>query len=177
VRTDLTPTLVHWSWPIYLSHKPLQVLQGSDSNPAPSANHASLFAAQPPCRCFKEATRIFPPVAGIVKDLQEPTDIDGVVVDAGTMVVASIYGIHHNPAVWPDPEKFDPYRHDPDSDVKQDPYARCSPPTWGAYTNTPPPPPPSNRSPLAMSSRSLVQKGSPLHRGFCRGRIPPCLDQ
>ena len=36
--------------------------------------------------CFKEATRIYPPVAGIVKDLQEPTVVDGVTVEAGTKV-------------------------------------------------------------------------------------------
>ena len=59
-------------------------------------------------------TRMFPPVGGIVRDLPVDTEINGVMVDAGTTVVASIYGVHHNPEVWPEPEKFDPERFDPD---------------------------------------------------------------
>ena len=72
--------------------------------------------------CFKESTRLYPPAGGIARDLTEPTEINGVVVDAGTTIIASIYGIHHNPLVWPDPEKFDPYRFGKDA-PKQDPYA------------------------------------------------------
>ena len=43
-------------------------------------------------------------------------------VDAGTTVILSIYGIHHNPEVWPEPEKFDPERFDPDG-PKRDPFS------------------------------------------------------
>jgi cytochrome P450 len=72
--------------------------------------------------CFKEGTRIFPPVGGIVRDLPEAKEINGIMVDAGTTVVVSIYGVHHNPEVWPEPEKFDPERFDPDG-PKRDPFS------------------------------------------------------
>lgn len=39
------------------------------------------------------------------------------------MVVCSIYGVHHNPLVYPEPEKFDPERFNPTNGKKFDPYA------------------------------------------------------
>lgn len=73
--------------------------------------------------CFQEATRLYPPVPGIARDLDEAIDIDGRVVPAGTTVIASIYGVHHNPDVYPDPEEFDPSRFDADKSTKRDPYS------------------------------------------------------
>ena len=29
---------------------------------------------------------------------------------SGILLLISIYGCHHNPDVWPDPETYDPYR-------------------------------------------------------------------
>eukprot|EP00040_Diaphanoeca_grandis_P004559 m.29303 g.29303 ORF g.29303 m.29303 type:complete len:506 (-) comp16074_c0_seq1:54-1571(-) len=71
--------------------------------------------------CYKEATRIFPPIPRVVKDLLEPIEINGTMIEPGTTMIVSIYSVHHNPTVWPDPEKFDPYRFDPS--VERDPYA------------------------------------------------------
>jgi len=72
--------------------------------------------------CYKEGTRIFPPIPRVVKDLEEPIDICGHRVDPGITIIVSIYSIHHNPTIWPDPEKFDPYRFSSDAPAR-DPYA------------------------------------------------------
>uniref|UniRef100_A0A8C9PFG3 Uncharacterized protein n=1 Tax=Spermophilus dauricus TaxID=99837 RepID=A0A8C9PFG3_SPEDA len=58
--------------------------------------------------CIKEALRIYPPVAGVSRDLSKSiTFPDGRSLSKGFMVTLSIYGLHHNPKVWPNPEVFD----------------------------------------------------------------------
>jgi cytochrome P450 len=120
--------------------------------------------------CFKEATRLYPPVCyiyihhcwgvpyrhsvsvpatiesprrpvivttltftcllgrskipSIAKVAEEGTVIDGHLIDAGTTVVVNIYGCHHNPTVWADPDRFNPERFNPESpDFNKDPFA------------------------------------------------------
>lgn len=57
-----------------------------------------------------EALRLFPPGHTVVRRAREPAQISGYDVAAGQVVAVSVYGIHHNPAVWPDPHRFDPDR-------------------------------------------------------------------
>ncbi|KXN74924.1 cytochrome P450, partial [Conidiobolus coronatus NRRL 28638] len=61
---------------------------------------------------IKEVMRINPSVAQIVRKLTEDYHIpsDDVVIPKGTTVNVSIYGIHHDPKIYPNPEKFDPER-------------------------------------------------------------------
>lgn len=56
-----------------------------------------------------------------MRDLQEDTEINGVMMEAGTSVLVSILGCHRNPAVWEDPEEFRPERFETESD--HDPFA------------------------------------------------------
>ncbi|KAK7814434.1 hypothetical protein U0070_008802 [Myodes glareolus] len=66
--------------------------------------------------CIKEALRLYPPVTGIVRELSKPVTFpDGRSLPKGISVILSIYALHHNPKVWPDPEVFDPSRFAPDS--------------------------------------------------------------
>uniref|UniRef100_A0A8C9PL29 Uncharacterized protein n=1 Tax=Spermophilus dauricus TaxID=99837 RepID=A0A8C9PL29_SPEDA len=66
--------------------------------------------------CIKEALRIYPPVPSVSRDLSKPlTFPDGRSLPKGFMVTLSIYGLHHNPKVWPNPEVFDPSRFAPGS--------------------------------------------------------------
>nr|XP_024652769.1 cytochrome P450 4A11-like isoform X2 [Macaca nemestrina] len=59
--------------------------------------------------CIKEALRLYPPVPGISRELSTPiTFPDGCSCPEGITVVLSIYGLHHNPKAWPNPEMFDP---------------------------------------------------------------------
>ncbi|KAH6937193.1 hypothetical protein HPB50_025839 [Hyalomma asiaticum] len=47
---------------------------------------------------------------GLQRAAGRDTDICGYHVPAGTMVVANLWGLHNNPAYWPEPSKYDPTR-------------------------------------------------------------------
>ncbi|KAM5247991.1 cytochrome P450 4A6-like isoform 2-T2 [Ctenodactylus gundi] len=66
--------------------------------------------------CIKEALRLYPPVPNVSRELTKPVTFpDGRSLPKGIVVSLSIYGLHHNPKVWPSPEVFDPSRFAPDS--------------------------------------------------------------
>ncbi|XP_055442943.1 cytochrome P450 4A24-like isoform X2 [Bubalus kerabau] len=66
--------------------------------------------------CIKEAMRLYPPVPVTGRELSKPiTFPDGRSLPAGILVSLSIYGLHHNPKVWPNPEVFEPTRFAPGS--------------------------------------------------------------
>ncbi|XP_055613262.1 cytochrome P450 4d1-like [Uranotaenia lowii] len=60
----------------------------------------------------KESLRLLPPVSFIGRKLVEDTELNGAIVPAGIDVTVSIYIVHRNPAVYPDPERFIPERFD-----------------------------------------------------------------
>ncbi|KAB0340761.1 hypothetical protein FD754_022850, partial [Muntiacus muntjak] len=61
--------------------------------------------------CIKESLRLAPPAVSISRKLTKPmTFPDGRSLPAGMTVVLSIWGLHHNPAIWEDPQVFDPLR-------------------------------------------------------------------
>ena len=57
-----------------------------------------------------ETMRLYPPGHTLVRHAHEATTLDGQDVPAGHLVAVSVWGVHHNPDVWPDPERFDPDR-------------------------------------------------------------------
>ncbi|XP_040820612.1 cytochrome P450 4F2-like [Ochotona curzoniae] len=74
--------------------------------------------------CLKESLRLYPPVTIISRCCaQDVTLHDGRVIPKGNSCVISIFGIHHNPAVWPDPEVYNPFRFDPENPQKRSPLA------------------------------------------------------
>ncbi|XP_073909955.1 cytochrome P450 4F1-like [Castor canadensis] len=74
--------------------------------------------------CIKESLRLHPPVFVIsrccTQDIALP---DGLVIPKGVICIISIFGTHHNPAVWPDPEVYDPFRFDPENIKDRSPLA------------------------------------------------------
>ncbi|KAB0365553.1 hypothetical protein FD754_009709 [Muntiacus muntjak] len=74
--------------------------------------------------CIKESLRLHPPVAVISRRCTQDIVLpDGRVIPKGNICVISIFGIHHNPSVWPDPEVFNPFRFDPEAPQKRSPLA------------------------------------------------------
>ncbi|XP_078063013.1 ultra-long-chain fatty acid omega-hydroxylase-like isoform X1 [Mustelus asterias] len=55
--------------------------------------------------CIKESLRLHPAVTTVARCCTEDIKLpDGRVIPKGNTCLISIYGTHHNPAVWPDPE-------------------------------------------------------------------------
>ncbi|XP_021518139.2 cytochrome P450 4F6 isoform X2 [Meriones unguiculatus] len=74
--------------------------------------------------CIKESLRLHPPVSIISRRCTHDVELpDGRVIPKGTVCVVSIFGAHHNPSVWPDPEVYDPFRFDPENSQKRSPLA------------------------------------------------------
>uniref|UniRef100_A0A914X5C8 Cytochrome P450 n=1 Tax=Plectus sambesii TaxID=2011161 RepID=A0A914X5C8_9BILA len=60
---------------------------------------------------FHEALRMYPPITFFVnRTCVRACEIDGVKFEPGVQVSVPIWTIHHDPEVWPEPEKFKPER-------------------------------------------------------------------
>nr|XP_023408049.1 cytochrome P450 4F1-like isoform X2 [Loxodonta africana] len=74
--------------------------------------------------CIKESLRLHPPVTVISRCCTQDVVLpDGRVIPKGNICVISIFGIHHNPSVWPEPEVYNPFRFDPENPQKRSPLA------------------------------------------------------
>ncbi|XP_071503040.1 cytochrome P450 3A9-like [Diadema antillarum] len=70
-----------------------------------------------------ETLRYFPPAALADRICSETFTYNGVTVERGTQVAIPIYTIHHDPELWPEPEKFDPDRFTKERREKRHPFA------------------------------------------------------
>ncbi|XP_058460188.1 probable cytochrome P450 6a14 [Malaya genurostris] len=63
-----------------------------------------------------ETLRMFPPVGNLIRIANEPYQLTSpnVTVEKGQMVMVSVHSIHHDPAIYEDPERFDPDRFAPE---------------------------------------------------------------
>ncbi|NXY92059.1 CP4F4 protein, partial [Alcedo cyanopectus] len=74
--------------------------------------------------CIKESLRLHPPVTVVSRRCTEDVALrDGQVVPKDVICLMSIYGTHHNPHVWPDPQVYDPLRFSPENSQGRSPLA------------------------------------------------------
>ena len=72
---------------------------------------------------IKESHRLFPPVPNFSRNLRSDETIAGYEIPAGTNVSLFPHVIHRDPRHWPEPEKFDPDRHRPETAATRHPFA------------------------------------------------------
>jgi len=63
---------------------------------------------------FSEAMRLFPPAPIITRTATNAFTLDRYQIPAGTVFFIPIYAVHHRAELWPEPERFDPTRFDPE---------------------------------------------------------------
>jgi len=73
--------------------------------------------------CIKESNRIYPTVPVVLRSLDKPHEIDGIIAPEGTLVASHIFALHRNPHIWESPEKFDPLRFTSEKMKGKSPYA------------------------------------------------------
>jgi cytochrome P450 len=59
---------------------------------------------------IQEALRLYPPFWMIDRMAVADDRVGDIAIPAGSMVIVSVYGAHHAPRYWPNPESFDPER-------------------------------------------------------------------
>lgn len=79
-------------------------------------SHAELPSLPTSLAVFKEALRMYPPVYLVLREARDDVVVGGYVLPRGTIVIVSIYGIHHNPDVYADPDRFRPDRFEPQAE-------------------------------------------------------------
>lgn len=62
---------------------------------------------------LQEELRLYPSVHTIVRRAADDAELLGQRIPRGRIVAVSAWGIHRNPDIWPEPERFDPERFDP----------------------------------------------------------------
>jgi cytochrome P450 len=75
---------------------------------------------------LEEGLRLYPPAWSISRRSVEADRIDGFDIPAGATVIMPAYVIHRDPALWPDPERFDPTRFAPERSEARDPFSYLS---------------------------------------------------
>ena len=90
-------------------------------------------AALPPVEAFRampytmqvvqESMRLYPPAWAMSRMALADDHIGPYRIPKGDTVVVSPYLLHHDPANWPDPERFDPERFAPGADAGRPAYA------------------------------------------------------
>jgi cytochrome P450 len=68
-------------------------------------------------RVLKEALRLYPPLILLGRRTLSPFILDGTRYPSRIPVFINVYGIHHLPDVWPDPDRFDPDRFLPEREA------------------------------------------------------------
>jgi len=71
---------------------------------------------------INEALRMYPPGFALQRDCTEACTIKGVHIPKGLPILFPVYAIHHDPEIWPEPEKFDPERFTEAEKAKRLPY-------------------------------------------------------
>ncbi|MEM9458176.1 MAG: cytochrome P450 [Myxococcota bacterium] len=61
--------------------------------------------------CVREALRLYPSAPLIPRRALVDEQLGGHRIAAGTQLMVSPWLIHRNPEIWPEPTRFDPYRH------------------------------------------------------------------
>lgn len=72
---------------------------------------------------LQEAMRLYPPVWILPRRAQAADEVGGYHVPAGAEVLISPYTLHRHPRYWPEPDRFDPQRFDPDVQTDRPRYA------------------------------------------------------
>lgn len=72
---------------------------------------------------IQETMRIYPPAWIIDRVSVDKDEVLGYSYPGDTFTIQYIYGVHHDPDLWPDPERFDPERFSPENVREQIPYS------------------------------------------------------
>jgi cytochrome P450 len=85
-------------------------------------NHSDVPKLGFTTQVIQEGLRLYPPFWMVDRMAVADDRVGDVVIPAGSMVIAYVYGAHHAPRYWQDPETFDPDRFLKGSEKQRTPF-------------------------------------------------------
>lgn len=116
---ETTANALAWAWYLLARHPDVyaRVQEEADAVLAGRAPTFDDLTRLPyALQVLKEAMRLYPPAYALARQAMQDAAIGGYCVARGAIVLLSPYLLHHNPALFPDPETFDPDRFTPDAE-------------------------------------------------------------
>jgi cytochrome P450 len=112
------------TWCFYLlSQHPEWYAAIRDESKVPATSFNDVMKLEATRQVIQETMRIYPPAWIIDRLSNDEDEIMGFKYPKDTFTIEYIYGVHHDPDLWPDPEKFDPLRFSPERQKSQIPYS------------------------------------------------------
>jgi cytochrome P450 len=112
------------TWCLYLlSQHPEWYQAVRDEVMSAGTTFQDLMQLQVTRRVIDETMRLYPPAWIIDRVSVGEDEILGYQYPGGTFTIQYIYGVHHDPDLWPNPEHFDPTRFEPERIKNQVPYS------------------------------------------------------
>lgn len=71
---------------------------------------------------INESLRLFPIASRLERVAKASVEINGFVIPKGMVVIVPTWPMHHDPEIWPEPEKFKPERFNKENKETIDPY-------------------------------------------------------
>ncbi|MFT5583952.1 MAG: cytochrome P450, partial [Cognaticolwellia sp.] len=99
-----------------------QIVAGTETTTITTCWALSLLARHPEARaqvregaldvdlCVNETLRMYPAFWTMIRVAKRDVLLEGQQIKKDTVLFVSPFCVHHNPAFWPDPERFDPQR-------------------------------------------------------------------
>ena len=110
---ETTANALSWTWYL-LSQHPSVVSRLREEFDSVLGGRPPVFADLPrlqySMQVIEESMRLYPPAWITDRLAVEDNEYEGLFLPKGSRVVAYIYGVHHRPDLWPDPEAFRPER-------------------------------------------------------------------
>jgi cytochrome P450 len=113
---ETTSLALSWTWALLSTHPEARVRLGRELREVLDGRAPSFEDLErlPYTRMvFEEAMRLYPPAWGFSRQALAADEIGGYRIGPGELVFMSPYVVHRRPALWPNPEGFDPERFAP----------------------------------------------------------------
>ncbi len=116
---ETTAMNLTWTWYLLMQHPEIMTRLKTEvdsvlgDRPATMADLPKLKYTD---MVVKESMRLYPPAPSVGREPIHDVQLGGYTIPKGALLTLSIYGLHRNPKVFPNPEVFDPERFSPENE-------------------------------------------------------------